>query len=375
MNLNNQPKNLTCLLLHSVIDTCDFFQELHVNFWDLDNGLIDLDIGFLIKRLSTKRSGYENSLIIHIPGVYDRAKFSDLGGMFSDIDIASSIFNENIEVKQYNGKATLITRIKKNNEKIAVLPLDIHDNNFVDIKADQETSSTKVQINFDKEIAKLIKQDINYNYIYTRFRINNIKKINFIDDFSPYDKNILSSYVRTKIFDFRVNESRWIPQRLQSFNGLDIIYPKVTHCFLTISRQYELGNHSNNFKITRSLIEEPIWQRYLSTGNNSHKKDIDNSLGYHWKASISESGIKFFGRFSKIHSSISRVYIFITIMILIGILSSYLTSVIKEILGLSEISVIIIMILLLFLIIHVRFLLAPLFSIINKLKSIFSQPL
>jgi len=29
-------------------------------------------------------------------------------------------------------------------------------NNFVDIKADQETSSTKVQINFDKEIAKII---------------------------------------------------------------------------------------------------------------------------------------------------------------------------------------------------------------------------
>ena len=134
-----------------------------------------------------------------------------------------------------------------------------------------------------------------------------------------------------------------------------------------------MGNHSNNFKITRSLIEEPIWQRYLSTGNNSHKKDIDNSLGYHWKASISESGIKFFGRFSKIHSSISKVYTFIIIMILIGILSSYLPSVIKEILGLSKISVIIIMILSLFLIIHKRLIiLAPLSSIINKLKSIFS---
>ena len=319
---------LSCLLLRSNI--LQEIKELHINFWDFDSKTIIMDIGILLEYSNIKsqinllKDDYIK-ISMHIPSKIKKNSILDLGEILSsDADMIAAIFNEPINLHTKTGKVTFFER--KNNNKIILIDLDIEDGNNTKIEYDNNQDFSSITVNIsnwfkhhEKYLSEIEAQDKDSNnniYLYLRIRLKDIQKAKFIDNFNPKDYTVLSSYIQNKILDFRINESRWIPRKLQS----NILRIKKVHCFLIIHREYELNHQSKNFKGSRSLVEEPIWRKYLL---NEYKTFFN--MGYHWTDNNESDDYKSFqilGRFSRILSSPLQVIGFLFFILITSMLAN-----------------------------------------------------
>lgn len=339
--------NLSCLLLCSNYKNSKQLEidELHINFWDFDNEYIIMDIGLLINIPEEFKNNKNLDIAIHIPGRFKKNNIIDLGNLLSsDIDVVSAIFNDNIDLFQKTNQLAYFKRYESSKrdkcnkcKNIILLPLD---KDIFEIKINDDSNSSSIMIKLstylnDEEnfIHETMGENSEENsYVYIRFRLVDVKRTKFISDFNQKDSAILSSSTKSKIFDFRVNENRWIPKKWQR----NLLTIKKMHCFLIIHREYELNHNSTNFVGSRSLIEEPIWNKYLGFGNESNNKLIENTqlnMGYHWKIAIKDNedttqNFLILGRFSMLKSSKSKVIKFLLFLLITSLLSNAIYNII-----------------------------------------------
>ncbi|KQT42611.1 MULTISPECIES: hypothetical protein [unclassified Methylophilus] len=298
--------------------------ELHINLWEIGKPFIDM--GLMISQWKEI-----DSIEITIPWRLDDSNVYDLGTSLNSEQSIAAIFNESV---QYNGRADTniaLVHLLKNAEDIANQSTAIQ-NKFLllrlapqDITISYTNLSTKDEItNLKIKIPALKPYEIykeNIDRLYVRFRIINIPRNFYQSIFCQPDSNILSSYVSTRIVDFRINVRRGIPKELL-INSDKVIFPplKKIHFFLTINRNQECIFQGQNFVGCRSLTDEEIWNYYVESHSDSDKDvrdSVRNYLGYQWtKSNIQDENypvkdLVALGRFSETSSGILHICRFI----------------------------------------------------------------
>lgn len=304
-----------------------FLDELHLNLWNFDKKFTYLDLGLLID-VGPLEGLDKKELFISIPGKYESEDFFDLGkDLSSDSDMITAIFNEPTISIIKNQSFTAIIR---NNKNIIIIPFSL--GKTFEYSYRKDILCTEIIIDLIK-LMQVIKDNnlVDSHKIYMRFRIKTEDNTYFIKSFTPEDEGVLSSTIRTKILDVRINESRWLPSFLIDNHLLEFVKFKKIHFFLTINREYELGDHSKNYNTSRSLTEEDIWQKYLRLSKDDNI--VQNSLGYHWKTNKDDQFVEDFnllGRFSRIETSKLKIIIFLLFLLLIGLVSSSLITLLTD---------------------------------------------
>jgi len=289
--------------------------ELHINFWDIDEKLNNeiMDFGIFFK----KNEFNEKNIIINLPGNYTFNDVDDLGEMLLiHPRITSSIFNETIK-SNINSTIVLDDKYQK---KFTIISVNIK---MLIFTYYEENNYTDIEIPIRKIINSINEDEISES-CYIRFRINNIKKSNFICKSFLKDAGILSSPIQRKTIDFKVNTRRGLPVHVSN-NFLDVT---KLHCFLIIQNQYDLLTSDKNYITYRSLFEEDSWELYL---NQKFKTNVKECNGYQWTKiknnndKLEENGLKditIIGSFSRYNSSFFSISRSVIFLIITGILSS-----------------------------------------------------
>lgn len=298
--------------------------ESHINLWEIGKPFIDM--GLMISQWDKI-----DSIEISLPWKLSKNDVYDLGASLNSEQSIAAIFNESV---QYNGRADTniaLIHLLKNADDLANQPASIQ-NKFLllrlapqDISISYTNISTKEEItNLKIKIPALKPHDIykeTIDRLYIRFRIINIPRSFYQSIFCQPDSNILSSYVSTRIVDFRINVRRGIPKELL-INSDKVIFPplKKIHFFLTINRNQECIFQGQNFVGCRSLTDEEIWDYYVESHSDCDKDvrdSVRNYLGYQWTKSNRDdesSPVKdlvALGRFSETSSGFLHICRFI----------------------------------------------------------------
>ncbi len=332
--------------------------ELHINIWELENRSF-FDIGVKIR-------DYDDieSVIVDIPWNIEKKDIIDLGGKLSSEKSIAAIFNDVVRYSSHDesnfadvtigGKNRLILlRLNSSSfseEKIAVdngdpisrikinLP-DLLEASSDSIKIENnKTNTNSTEGNPESEQSGNLNSTENYKTKYAgveryiRFRIANIPRNIYTTELEKKDKNILSSDIRTKIIDFRINVRRGIPDELLAAES-GLVFPsfRKMHCFLTKVNREECHSQSSSYRGYRSLLDEDIWNEYISSEVVYSKKDsrsnVSNYLGHQW-TSISDNDDKhvkdliMMARFVSVESSYVHTIRFIILVIIFGAMGS-----------------------------------------------------
>lgn len=347
------------------IGKTDITDQLHVNIWELEDRSF-LDIGIKIKDYNDI-----DSVIVDLPWDIEKKDIIDLGGKLSSEKSIAAIFNDvvsycshdesNFADVKIGGKDRLILlRLNSSafsEEKIAVdngkpvsrikITLPVLLESSIDTA---DTNNTKKNQATPEIAAESQQADCENNSTsseamfpgierYIRFRIAKIPRNIYTTELEKKDKNILSSDIKTRIIDFRINVRRGIPDELLAAES-GLVFPsfKKMHCFLTKVNREECHSQSSSYRGYRSLLDEDIWNEYISSelaySKSDPRSNVSNYLGHQW-TSMSDRDDRYvkdlimMARFVSVESSYTHTIRFIILVIIFGAMGSGIWSVIS----------------------------------------------
>ena len=325
--------------------------ELHFNLWQFSSQtkgffsnlwqsssqtkeLIDyLDIGIKIKDIT--HFSYIN---FFTPFVVTQEDIKDLGNVITDRKLLlTAIFNEcnSVETNNYNLVRISLLTENKNTEHFQVYTLNkldditlekiIEENQY----GQQETTGTLIKIDVTK---------INSNGlepIYLRFRITfPSEKVlgKILHKYTPNDAWFKSSIEQEQFIDFRLNEIRNLPKKIQQ-NCLEKPFNiNKVHFFMMREFKDEL-TMSDPDRSGYRVLEADTWSEYFT---NNPK--LDQMIAYHWKKKVpKENYIHNFtlsAKFSFQKTSDKNILIFIGVTLAIGAFGSWVGTLIGNLFGL-----------------------------------------
>lgn len=271
--------------------------ELHFNYWSLKKVKINcLDIGVRLCNI-----GEFDSINFYLPFDYNNLQYQPgLGKTVCTSDgLISAIFN-------------CFEREIKPDHRLGFFDIDFSQSKkerpirfFTQLLPESEDSSGGVQITEESDqdnkgcILKFPSSLFNFDKSrdgYFRFRIvlsdEDEKSISIKDE--PDWALITNHFEKSEIIDFRVNETRNLPDKVKRFIT-DKSYLKKIHFFLIRDTRSEYKmSHAAYFRCR--LLESDLWDRYLNI--NEKNKNKKQMLIYHWKVDNNE-GIDHFSAFAK----------------------------------------------------------------------------
>lgn len=299
--------------------------ELHFNYWSLFNGTTNyLDIG--VKFSDTKNFDF---IKFYLPFETNQITYKyDLGKKIcKNTELVAAIFNAHP------------TKIVPDQSK------EIHDFYFTEEQVDKplkfftqisETSGTGnlegaslTPFNQNGEngcILTFPKKGLFDNISldaenYFRFRIiltpSAAQTISQI--YKANDSAITSHFEKTEMIDFRVNESRNLPEHIRGLVEKNSYLYRV-HFFLIREANSEYKMSHSQYSRCR-ILENDLWNNYLEDGDTS-EKEPNQMLIYHWKSNKEENGIDHFSAFAKFSRRNVTGWDISAIVILIIILSA-----------------------------------------------------
>lgn len=299
--------------------------ELHFNYWSLFNGTTNyLDIG--VKFSNTKNF---DSIKLYLPFEKNQITYKyDLGKKIcKNTELVAAIFNAHpAKIVPDQGK-------------------EIYDFYFSDEQADEplkfftqisETSGTGnlegaslTEFNQNGEdgcVLTFPKKGLFDNISleaenYFRFRIiltpNAAQTISQI--YKAKDSAITSHFEKTEMIDFRLNESRNLPEHIRGLVEKNPYLYRV-HFFLIREANSEYKMSHSQYSRCR-ILENDLWNNYLEDGDTS-EKEPNQMLIYHWKSNKEEKGIDHFSAFAKFSRRNVTGWDISAIIILIVLLSA-----------------------------------------------------
>ncbi|SFM58739.1 hypothetical protein [Nitrosomonas communis] len=310
--------------------------ELHFNYWSLKEEKINyLDIGVRLSKI-----GQFDSINFYLPFDFNSLKYEpELGKTVCTSDgLISAIFNcpeSNIKPNRENGFYDIDFSLSKKEQPIRFFTRLLAEN-------DNSPGGVKITPQDEKDKGCILKFPRNLFVFddnrdgYFRFRIGlsneDEKSITTID--KPNWSIVTNHFVESEIIDFRVNESRNLPDKVKIFLT-DKRYLKKIHFFLIrdMYSEYKMS-HAAYFRCR--ILESDLWGKYLFINGNEQtqkqkqKQKQKQMLIYHWKGQNNE-GIDHFSAFAKfsgrkIHfKQITLVLLFILVLgVLSGLLSNYI---------------------------------------------------
>lgn len=316
--------------------------ELHVNLWEV--GATFIDIGVMINAPLNI-----DAIEVLLPWEVNENDIEDLGTKLDSAKSIAAIFNNAV---RYHGQAN------QNFAKVYFLSdsgpsqKDRPANrDFVLSRLSSINFSVKHRLEGGRKMSELTVKlpdptedepgdglpvtepgdslnDVSTAPRYVRFRINKVPAESYEAKFSQPDKNILSSYIETRIIDFRINVRRGIPEQFL-IDKPTLRFPHFgkIHFFLTVDRAQEFLFHGTDYVGCRSLMDEDVWNEYVKPDIRAPITDsgsVKNYLGYQWSKKNDKSkekdngsnveGVKdlvALGRFSKTSSGTSQIFLFL----------------------------------------------------------------
>jgi hypothetical protein len=309
--------------------------ELHVNLWrDLASSVNFFDVGLLLSKVSDL-----GRVFLFIPGPIGLAQISDLSHLLLQGNTLNAVFNDVIEVQDREEEN--FTTVKDESPFLRIHHLD----------TDSDLSTEPVEIssdllgtilNFRKRLCGRLSQHGNERH-YIRFRITLDQRTKelFSSEIDPQDWWLLSSFTRTELTEFRLNELRSLPRQVAARAEKSPFSIERLHYFLVRDFHHELVMQHADFRKVRRL-EADLWRHYLRgrlPGDESGPDVLPSDAGdrmviYHWRedAKFDEQGyisapIEDFVAFASFRSSTSNIILFYAVAIaLVGGLGAALAA-------------------------------------------------
>jgi len=289
--------------------------ELHVNYWEVGSRRF-LDIGVMISSLTVQ------AIRVDVPWKLKRSQIFDLGSELNGEKIITAVFNEVVHYESASDGDYAHIRLDPQgarDRKFTILRL-----NGTHLNASTEEMlsggfSTRIQITVPS-----VPDNVIQGARYVRVRIVEVPRNVYTSMFYQKDRNVLSSSPETRIFDFRVNVRRGVPDDVLAGEA-DYIFPKFSkiHMFAIVPRERELAFQSERFKGCRSLEDEAVWNGYIQLPQRSKFSfdSVRNYLGYQWSVSAKEGGVKdlvALARFTSVKSSVPNIVRFLMLALVVG---------------------------------------------------------
>ncbi|WP_311276825.1 hypothetical protein [Methylobacterium sp. WCS2018Hpa-22] len=328
MTSSNGSMAIWCTKLNS--DAVPSF-EAHLNYWRVaglglrrkDLNPVDfLEVGILL-------SGAESieNINIYVPFKIEAKAIIDLGARFSQNDIAQGIFNEILTSSQVgNGRSwiELANQDRKLYCRVHVFAISEGKIDQSELAATHECGGTLIKILRPSLVAS-IRELANDEKIYFRIRIPAGTKYEspFVKVITPKDWFFQSGFDEIEYVDFRLNESRTLPDRIDRLLMADKAkgnVPLKTVAFLTaVQVRAELSVSNTAFHKNR-LLEDNPWNHYAP---HPLPKGM---MVYHWrKLTPNTDQIESFTAFVKLltrHTGRKTIIIYMLIAFLFGILGN-----------------------------------------------------
>jgi hypothetical protein len=310
--------------------------ELHFNFWSLKKDKISyLDIGVRVSNVCKF-----GSINFYLPFDSDRLRYVPQLGktVCENTNLISAIFNCPdifIQPNSNQGFYDIDFTSRRNERPIRfytqLLVATENSPGGVQISPQSDNENKGCNLKFPSNLFTLDPE----RDLYFRFRINlndeDEKSISTI--YEPTWSSFTNYFEVSEIIDFRVNESRNLPDKVKS-NLTDSSYLRKIHFFLirdTLS-EYKMSHSIYN---RCRLLESDLWDKYLGVNDQNGSNQVNNNkkqmLIYHWKEikKDDDNGIDHFSAFAKFSDrtiSGRQVLIVVVIIIFFGTLSGLLAN-------------------------------------------------
>lgn len=319
--------------------------EVHINLWCIrsqKHNEFALDFGIKFK-LDTKE------ILLLIPQIIDEKNVFDLGQRLIDNSrLLCSVFNENYQiVKNPTGSLDIVNDID-GNPLFGIYKLRL--NSSISVKVN-EVNNTYTEIRITPQ-CEYDKSKLKVDTLYIRFQIK-------LEDLKPFATDVLisndflqSAFSSSHLFDIRINDKREIDSNVDE----KLIHDKWKQAqfnklhFFYMSEVSETVDNGSKLHLDTRMLEENLWKNYFGDSNKIEGQHI----AYHWKKTVKEQKYEFEkqeGRlclipkydnqpfdsftlfFKTTYSNYNKIRIlkYSGIIILLGIISSYIVTIISSV--------------------------------------------
>lgn len=275
-----------------------------------------IDFGLMIQ-------DYQNikSVKFYFPFNFERSDFQDLGDIIKDVDILSALFNERFTISHStSGNLHPVTKLKKTEgEEERAFSVYSLKNEFV-IENPVDDEGTILTLAIPERDTNLSKQ------LYIRFRLKGKPLRKFCYNEPMSFAFIQSSFTKTSMIDFRMNDLREIDAKIIEHTVIPenfFTFSKVHFFFIGTSRDENV--FFNKMSDNCRLLEQNRWSKYLEGLPFNKDRKV---LAYHWKT---DKHIKDFNILLKTNSTyikISDLLFYLAVVVLIGLCVNILSSII-----------------------------------------------
>ena len=255
----------------------DISAKLNFNLWTecgWKKNQSFLDIGFLLSSWKDVKK-----LNFFVPFKVDEKNVENLGDCFKSPELASAIFNENLQPSPEGDKKEFLVTNKDTNDQFLIYCLDIDkDLHFMPFM-DSASGTKKDNSEGTVIILDLSQKDIDKTKnIYFRFRIKNVNFDNLLRKYSSDKHGLQSVFNTTYTVDFRFFNKRSMNKTLlEKINNQHVMPVESLH-FLVITKTH-VNLITSDCKGRK--LEENIWDDYVKDSQTDNK--TTDLIAYHFK--------------------------------------------------------------------------------------------
>lgn len=300
--------------------------SVHINFWrhfqkDYESRNTFLDIGIMLEAATNIKELY-----LFVPTRVTASQISDLGKKLTDKTTLQAVFNDALAVRNAPDQKSF-EAIGEDDKVIFVCHLIDRPSDLVIQNGNYGELEEGCLITLTKRVcARLAKSK--KQYFRLRIRLSEKQIGSFITIDTPKDRNFLSSFQRTEIIEFKLNEQRSYPKKIVEFqNRADagsFQINEVNYFLIRSFRNDYIASNNNFIKLRR--LEETKWKNYLSDGNEEIQ--TDSMLIYQWKNKVGKERLKIedFSALAKFRLSNPNVIWFVIIVLMLGVIGNVFAS-------------------------------------------------
>lgn len=256
--------------------------SVHVNFWSesvkAEKNTPTLDIGIKIDRFRSV-----DEVVFHCPFSIDGSEVNDLIPKLFDIKNANIVFNIDGSMKVKESYSVYSFEKKSKKEDIILFPLKQSIDGIYSIKNNDGKTDLIFDFRTFNDFINKKGELTDIDEVYIRFRILSDKmKDSIYFDSKPYSRSFESAFSGTRIFDFKINETRNLGSKtIDQIAVAQYKFPKieVIHLLVMEPSSYDVESFAEQHMTCREL-EGSLWDDYFGEKISNSKGRI---LAYHWK--------------------------------------------------------------------------------------------
>jgi hypothetical protein len=300
--------------------------ELHFNIWcGLPGNTPDvLDIGILFKEPRPI-----SELFLYIPRKVKRDQLKDLSQLLKEPTTLSAVFNDTLDVGSERIGSFEVLKSNAVSFRIVSVDLDNPAQATIEVFSEEDGEHGTI-IRFGSEVISQM-LGVGDHYIRLRLALSGALSDMLVSRIEPSDRLFLSSFYRTQMIEFRLNEkrnfSRELRERQKKGRPPSI---SAVHYFLVRDLSVEMVQSHATFRKMRRL-EPRLWDNYLSGLGSPKPEDM---IIYHWRE-IAEPGatVEDFIALTSFRQAGNNLWLYIAAIIFLGAIGSSTQSLLTSVLS------------------------------------------